>query len=155
MSDTVCFSLDDYISDKDETFWTALLSDGRSVYQDEGRPGQTEPSAWIRLQNYCKENNLYVKSMYITFRSHTERMTESNEGWFFRKGVLSWGGSGKTSNFFITGPIVNNKIYVTKWRVPEIIIEESEIRDIDNNEDGIIWNLNHQVQKNHVQNLSI
>lgn len=138
----VSFEVDSFIEDKDETIWIATLSDGRKVYQDDDRPEHTERRAWVRLQEFCKKNNLYVVSMTVKFRSHQEDTKKSSEGYFFRKGILGSFGSDKSIRFYLTGPIIGNKIHVTKWRVPEIIIEEEEIRDIEGNEDGIIWNQN-------------
>jgi len=146
----VSFELDDFILDKDKTFWTALLSDGRSVYQDDERPCYDEKRSWVRLQAFCKENNLYVKKIDIRFRSHFETNHESVEGYFMRKGVLGDWGSEKVRNFFVCGPIIDGKIHITKWQIPELIIEDREIRDIEGNEDGIIWNYSHQAQKNPV-----
>lgn len=140
------FELDSFIEDKDETIWIATLSDGRKVYQDDNRPEFEEKRAWVRLQEYCRENNVYVRMMTIKFRSHQEDSEVSDEGIFFRKGVLGNWGSAKTLQYYLIGPIREGKIHVKKWRIPEIIIEEEEVRDIEGNEDGIIWNSNHQTQ---------
>lgn len=136
----VSFEIDDFINDKDETIWIATLSDGRKVYQDDDRPEHQEKRAWVRLQAFCSKNNLFVTQMSIKFRSHNEDNPVSSEGYFFRKGVLGQFGSTKSVNYYLTGPIIDGKIHVTKWRIPELIIEEQEVRPIDGNEDGIIWN---------------
>lgn len=135
----VSFEIDDFISNKDSTIWIATLSDGRAVYQDDDRPEHEEKRSWVRLQEYCKKNNLFVKKMAIKFRSHTEHLPESEEGYFFRKGVLGSPAEKKTIHRYICGPIINGEINVTVFRIPEIIIEETEIRKIEGNEDGIIW----------------
>lgn len=139
----VSFEFDPFIKDKDKTIWIATLSDGRVVYEDEYRPEYTEYRAWIRLGQFCKENNLYVKKMSIKFRSHIEEMKESDEGYFFRRGALGSHGAIKktTRHFYLTGPVICGKIHVENWLVPELILEESEVRDIEGNRDGIIWNL--------------
>ncbi len=144
----VSFELDSFILDKDKTFWIALLSDGRSVYQDDDRPCYDEKRSWVRLQTYCKENNLFVKRIDIKFRGEFATNPESTEGYFMRKGVIGDWGSSKIRNFFVCGPIINGKIHITKWQVPELLVEEREIRDIEGNEDGIIWNYSLQTQKN-------
>jgi hypothetical protein len=139
----VCFELDNFIRDKDKTYWTALLSDGRWIYQDDDRPGEDEPRAWVRLQQFCNDNDLYVKQMRITFRTHTETMPESEEGYFCRNRVLGSlaDGVSKTYYFYSLGPIKDSKIYVDVWMIPEVIKEgTTDIRDIEGNEDSIIWN---------------
>ena len=139
----VSFELDSFITDKDKTIWIATLSDGRVVYEDEYRPEYTEHRAWIRLGQFCQENNLYVKKMAIKFRSHIEELEESSEGYFFRRGALGSHGASKktTRHFYLSGPIIDGIICVSKWLVPELILEESENREIEGNRDGIIWNL--------------
>lgn len=141
----ISFEIDDFIRDKDKTYWSALLSDGRWVYQDDDRPGETEPRSWVRLQSYCHENGLYVKQMKIRFRSHEETMPESDEGYFCRKRVLGSfsDGRAKTQEGLSLGPIKDGKIYVQVWLTPEIILDELEphqVRDIIGNEEAIIWN---------------
>ncbi len=136
----VSFEMDSFIEDKDSTVWIATLSDGRVVYEDDGRPEYTECSAWKRLKSFCFQNGIYVKSMVIKFRSHTEVCPPSEEGYFFRKGVLGVYGLDKTIHFYLTGPIIAGKIHVRKWQVPEIVLESQETRETEGNEDGIIWN---------------
>ena len=141
----VSFELDDFIRDKDKTYWSALLSDGRWVYQDDDRPGEAEPRAWVRLQQFCNDNDLFVTQMKIRFRSHEETVPSSTEGYFCRNRVLSCFSDSKSKTFagYSLGPIINGKIHVETWNVPEIIrceLEPVDIRDIAGNEDAIIWN---------------
>lgn len=134
----ISFEIDSFIEDRDETIWFALLSDGRTVYQDDGRPELAEFSAWKRLKKFCEENHLFVKKVYIKFRSHTESMPESSDGYFFRYGAMGSPADDKLYKYYICGPIINSQIHVTKWRIPEIIVESTEVRDLEGNEDGII-----------------
>jgi hypothetical protein len=141
----VSFEVDDFILDKDKTYWSALLSDGRWVYQDDDRPGEEEPRSWVRLMKFCEENELYVKQMRIRFRSHEETMPAGDEGYFCRNRVLSAYGdpTGRTYSSYALGPIVNGKIHVQVWQIPEIIpdeLEPSSVRNIEGNEEAIIWN---------------
>lgn len=141
----VSFELDSFIIDKDKTFWSALLSNGKWVYQDDDRPGETEPRAWVRVKQYCEENDLYVTQMRIRFRSHEEIMPSSTEGYFCRNRVLGAFGAGGQASFsgYALGPIIDNKLHIQIWQIPEIILDEIapfEIRNIEGHEDAIIWN---------------
>lgn len=141
----ISLELDSFIKDKDKAYWIAFLSDGTKAYQDEDRPGEAEPRAWVRLQEYCKEKNIYVRQIKLVFRSHTETCPESDEGYFLRRGLLgSFGANERNRNFefYVIGQVVGDKINTVKWRIPELVIEEDgiETRPIEGNEEAIIWN---------------
>lgn len=141
----ISLTLDNFIKDKDKTYWVAFLSDGTTAYQDEDRPGEAEPRAWVRLQQYCKEKNIYVRQIKIVFRSHEEMCPESDTGYFLRRGVLgSFGADERNRNweFYVVGQVVGDEIHTVKWRIPEIVIEEGgvETRPVAGNEEAIIWN---------------
>jgi hypothetical protein len=131
--------LDGFIIDKDKTYWKAILNNGETVYQDDGKFQDPHPSAWLRLKRYCEENNLYPTDMWITFRSHTEYCGHSDVGFFFSLGILASPGS-ENEHRYICGPIIGEDIHVKAWKVPEILEQESYTRPIIGNEEKIIWN---------------
>lgn len=134
---------DEWVQERLEshTFWIAILSNGEQVYQDDER--YDEP-AWVRLKQYCEENNTHIQKLLIKFRSHTELVytDEDNEGIFLRRSVLGSLFSTRNSHFFIIGKVRGDKIYTDKWLVPEIIKDEHEsgIREVSENKESIIWN---------------
>ena len=141
--------LDDFILDKDSTIWIATLNDGTIVYQDDGRCS-IEPVSWKRLKQYCIDNNLYVQSMQIKFRSHVENVGSSNEGFFFKYGCLGSPTVKETYQQYVVGPVINGKIHIKRWKIPEIIAEsiDDEVREIsERDEEAIIWNLNLKSQE--------
>jgi hypothetical protein len=145
METTVTNNIDDFILDKDSTFWIATLTDGTVVYEDDGRPGTNEPS-WIRLRNYCKVNNLGLAKIAVKFRSHYEELMDFEYGAFFRRMALGSFGTTKTQLYYIFGTInENGDICTKKWKVPELIedAELSDVRNVAGNEESIIWNLSH------------
>ncbi len=142
--------LDDFILDKDSTIWIATLNDDTVVYQDDGRYPDS-PVAWKRLKQYCEQNKLFVKNMKIKFRSHTEDAGSSDEGFFFRYGCLSNPYLQKTFQEYVTGPIIDGKIHIKRWRIPEIITDsfDNEVREIiERDYEAIIWNLNLESREN-------
>lgn len=132
-SEEISFVIDDFISDKDSTIWYCELSNGKTVYQDDDRPGYDEPSAWLRLAKYLHENKVNIVKMWIRFRSHIELVGENAEGYFFRKSVL--GGLAMqrdevpiNKHYYLAGCLRDGKIEVVKWQVPELIEIERETR---------------------------
>lgn len=139
----VCKYLDEFIIDKDETIWVVELSNGEKIYQDDGRYGFYD-KAWLRLMDYCYNNNLKILKLWITFRSHTEFIFENDgDGIFFRQGILAQ--IGYARKLYIFGIVKDDKIYAQYWRIPEVIWEDSvfdkiEVRPVEGNESTIIWN---------------
>jgi hypothetical protein len=145
---TVCKHIDDFILDKDKTYWIATLSDGTVVYEDDGRP-DLERVSWFRLRNYCKENSLSIVKMAMRFRSNYVECFVPADGVFFRRSCLgSFGlkasdGSVKSLEFYLIGNVLGNNIHVQRWHVPELIMsdeQELEPRPVEGNEESIIWN---------------
>lgn len=135
--------LDNYILDKDEPFWYVQLNNGETIYQDDFRSGLI-PSAWDRLQSYCRTHELYIERMWIRFRSNVVEVPQGKEAYWFKKGILAGITRDMTRrfrdiNFFVVGYVEKdvNILYITKWRIPELIDWEKEEREIP--EKDIIW----------------
>lgn len=125
--------------------WVAVLSDGSEHYQDDGRP-DTDEVAWIRLRDKCRESGLFITDMYLVFRSHTERREhyKGADGYWFRFGVKAGFGVGRNKktkqiNSCLIGVIRGQEMSVDNWRIPELIIIESDVRSVDINDETIIW----------------
>ena len=137
------FTEDGYILDKfeQEVRWIAKLSDGRRVFQDDDRPGLEEISAWLRLKAYIDNNELNIDNITLQFRSHMVSVNnEPVDGFFFRKAALGVWGSDRSFNLYNFGTLKNNKLYVTKWYVPELEVYGTEEREIEPHLDSIIYN---------------
>lgn len=122
-----------------EVIWIAILNDGTIVYQDDHRPDSSPASAWLRLKNYCLETNKYITNIKLRFRSHWEHCPPNKDGYMFIKSALGHLNSDITIGYYIIGYIENNKLYVEKYRVPELIKELEEERSINDYKDLIIW----------------
>ena len=129
----ICTVRDDFIEHYIETYprWEVQLSNGEHVFQDDGRPGVDPASAWLRLYDYCCKHNVYIKDMLIGFRSNTYSLPSNMDGYFFSKGAIGVFGGTKTISIFFVGILKNNILEVTRWKVPEMLKEETEIRDIE------------------------
>lgn len=93
---------------------------------------------WYKIQNYCKENSVFIKDMHLQFRSHqciidTEFGVElpDVDGLYFVRSVM--GGMGmKTKNYFTVGVLKDGLVHKKKWLVPELIVEgETEEESLD------------------------
>lgn len=124
----LCLAYDDYLIDR--PCWVAELSNGLTVYQDDGRPEVDPPSAWIRLRNYLKETGEYIKKMYLQFRSHIETpLPEGAEGYYFSHMLLTAAGAKRNATFFVIGYLRGESIYIQKWKVPELQFVDAELRN--------------------------
>ena len=118
------------------TRWVVTLNDGTKVYSYDGRilPG----SDWVRLKEYCNDMNRYITDMYIHFRSNTVSLPSNKDGYFFRRSVLGGFGMEKSEEFMLIGYIENDKVVVKKYRIPEMLFQYNEIREIDKCGDSLI-----------------
>lgn len=109
--------------------WIAKLSNGETVYQDDGRPNVQPESAWLRMKQYCEENDLYIESIQVRNRSHVEDVGVGHDGYFFCKGAGALLFQDLTIHTFNIGHLEDEKLHVRIWRLPELIPERFEERD--------------------------
>ena len=124
--------LDSYINQYADSnpIWIAELSNGETVYQDDGRPNAEPESGWLRMKQYCEENNLHIESMKVRNRSHVEDIGSGYDGYFFCKGAGALLFQDLTVHTFNIGHVENGKLYVRTWRLPELIPERFEERSL-------------------------
>jgi len=124
---SVCLQPDDFLHEK--TYWFAELSNGEIVYQDDNRPG-LEPSAWVRLGKYVRENDLRIVALSVRFRSHIERLPRDCAAYYFSKGACRDMTSPKTVNTLVLGyqatPVDSFKCLW--YKCPELIVVNEVIK---------------------------
>lgn len=76
--------------------------------------------------------------MLIGFRNNKHHLLSDLDGYFFCKGSRGAFGMPKTLQFFIIGGIKNKILEVQYWKVPEMLPEQKEIREIDLNSECLI-----------------
>jgi|TARA_R100001163_G_scaffold61502_1_gene51554 hypothetical protein len=131
MSVFVSKELDTYISIYSDSnpIWIATLSNDEVIYQDDGRPDVEPASAWLRMKQYCEENDLHITNMKVRNRSHIEDAGSNYDGYFFCKGAGALMFGDFTVHTFNIGVLENGKLRVRTWRLPELIPERFEERD--------------------------
>ena len=129
----ISFVEDDYVRDQFEsnTRWVVELDNGLKVYQDDDRPNVYPCSAWSRLQKYCYDNDVYIKKMYLQFRSHIEHCADNKDGYFFCKMIRGGMFSNKNYYYYLMGFEENDIIQIRKWLVPELTVQEDLTKEIN------------------------
>jgi hypothetical protein len=122
---------------KDQVFIFADLVKAGKVYL-------TDYNSYAILKNYCKENEDFVKSIGLQFRSHTVKqdVASSSNGVYLSKSII--GQMGGTSKKCYTIGIVNEHNAVAKktYTLPELIerpVSYGKIEDCF--EEGLIYNV--------------
>jgi len=111
----------------EQPVWVATLSNNEEIYQDDGAHEDLEPSAWIRLKEYCKELDLHLTNLQLRFKSHVVGTEPSAEGYFFCKAILGSLFASSCTHYYVAGHMdENNIIHKTKFVVPELIEEGKE-----------------------------
>lgn len=129
----VCKTVDDFIRDK--LRWVVELSNGETVYEDDDRPGEDPPSAWVRLRAYCHDNRLHVVGMRLQFRTHIVGVGPDEgipDGFYFVKsayGIMGVDGRQENYGAYIAGYLKDGKIFVTRWKTPELEQLGHEVRE--------------------------
>jgi hypothetical protein len=118
----------------DHPRWEVSLSDGTKAYHDESIPA----TPWQELKKYCDDNNLKVTDFTIAFRDISVSLPSNKPGYFFRKLDRQDMLSERTTNFFLAGYIDGDELIVKKYRVPEMELDETESRNIEDNKESII-----------------
>ena len=109
--------------------WIATLSNGETIYQDDGRPNIKPSSAWSRLKSYCEINDVHITNIKLRNRTNVVDVGSNHDGYFFCKsaGALMFGDL--TMHSFVIGTLTGEKLSTRKWRLPELIAETVEERD--------------------------
>ena len=113
--------------------WEAVLSNDTKCYHDEAIP-----LSWQELKKYCEDNNLKIKSLSIGFRSNMISLPENKDSYFFRMGERQNLFNNDVSKLFFAGYVENDKLYVHKYKVPEMILDEVQERDVESHKESII-----------------
>jgi hypothetical protein len=128
---SVCLTEDDFTraqADAGLARWEALLSDGMTVLQDDGRPG-VERSAWLRLKAHVHTHNLNIDRLSLRFRGRVENMLpDYAQGYYFSHNPIAVWGLENTLYFYLVGFLTDGLVRLERWKVPELILTGREDR---------------------------
>ncbi len=130
---SLCFNKHDTFLE-DKPIWIATLESGHKVYQDDGRKGIKEHSAWIRLGNYIRDSDDEIVALDLKFGSHTVHVLDKCLAYYFSLGAMGSMGSKGTDIFFIVGGITekDQKILKRNWYItPSLEILRKDEKEIE------------------------
>jgi hypothetical protein len=105
--------------------WIATLSDGRTAYDN----NREDVSTWSELHDFCYANGIWITKLYAHFRSNYIHLPSGKEGYFFTRSVLGSLMEGSNTYYFLLGYIEDNVVKIQKYRIPEMILVETEERN--------------------------
>lgn len=109
------------VMDRGQALWVAALTDGRLVYQDDGRP-DTDGPAWLRLSTLLREESLGIRSLRLRFRTEWWcGLPEGAPAYYFSKGIGGVVG-GPTQPFYAVGYEVDGHLRVARVAVPDLAV---------------------------------
>lgn len=134
------FSVDPFIAVYSDSnpFWSVELEDGRTIYQDDDRPG-LDPDAWARCKKYIDESSSVIKRIKFRFAGY-EHVVYDKEiddciGFFFTKGVSALLSQTSTKQwcFYSAGKVYDDGeevMSVTQYEVPFLEVRECRLRKV-------------------------
>jgi hypothetical protein len=128
---SVCIAWDQFMDNyaEGQPHWRVTLNNGEQIFQDDHRPGECPTSAWLRLHEYCKQNNLHIVDMSIRFRDNVHALPSNADGYYFSLGVRAGLSCPVSMPLFFVGTLQNGVLMVQCWKVPEMLYEWTEERD--------------------------
>lgn len=131
----ICTREDDFTRadqiDRGQAQWLVRLSNGLTVIQDDGRPGVSPHSAWLRLKCYCEREGTAIREMWLRFRSREERSVPADaDGYFFSRQAVRTTNHTDTLQFYLLGYLQTGILMVQRWKVPELFMVEEQRRDL-------------------------
>ena len=108
--------------------WEVKLSNGVKVYSDNQYINGF--SDWERVQNYCNSNDVKIVGFCFGFRDHLVHLQDDCKYYYFRR-RLKASFAGTEKSYFVVGAGNHNIIEISKYSMPEVILEEKEERNIN------------------------
>lgn len=125
------FTDDEFV--RDRLRWVVDLSNGQTVYEDDGRSDVLPVSAWIRLKTYCQEKGLKITTMRLQFRSNVVHLPSNKPGYFFVRQAFGVWGEEESYDAYVVGYMDEGgpTVSVTRYKVPELTEIGRETRPVD------------------------
>jgi hypothetical protein len=115
---------------RDRVRWVATLASGIEVFQDDGRPGETEP-AWGRLRRHVGATGDHIRRLRLQFRDNIVHLPDDAEAYYMARGGWAVWLQGVTHGFYVAGVQVEpGLVRVGRWSVPSLVLEAEELRHI-------------------------
>ena len=127
----LCRQRDRFI--EDQVIWVVDLSNGETIFQDDAREDCDPPSAWLRLTEYVKQENLKITRMRLRYWDNIVFLPDGADGYYFSKGASFDSVSGISGEFYNAGTLEGEEVKVYKYSIPELIrIGKEKVVKADN-----------------------
>lgn len=146
IQNSLVYTAEDDWSRDQYVFGTRLLiklNNGETIYDDDNRPGHSEPVFWKRFQEYMSINkNLRIEEISVQFRSNViSPLPKKADGYYFAKfGGVDLTDSRPQDNGFVLGYIKNDILYTKTILIPFLTIFKEDERNVEEHQERIIWN---------------
>lgn len=110
--------------------FVAELSNGETVYQDDGRYVEPSPFAWLRLKHYLTESNLNIEKLWLQYRSNKILVSSEAEGLYFCKGLIA-GVGGDSSQCFVVGILKDGGFAKLYYSIPDLQLKDCFQDEVD------------------------
>lgn len=132
----ICTVEDSYV--RHSLRWVVRLNDGTIVYQDDDRPGENPPSAWLRLRQHCIETGAYPVEMRLQFGTNIVPLPADKDGYFFSKFAYAVWGQVETGYGYVAGYLQDGRVHATTYQTPELLRITSDVRDVAEDSPNLI-----------------
>lgn len=153
---------DQLILERDKTVWIVTVETTLGtieqmqdlILEDEEKENGQKKSSWetfsltlkyekaILLGLGISNANPKITGFRLRFRSHTEKLPDNADGYYFKKGVIAdLNDSGNnTANCYVMGYVEGDKLHKIWYRVPELIEWFRETIPLDKSDPMLIMN---------------
>lgn len=134
------------VLERDKTIWIASVKypdkEPEEVWQRIDLEQDSEGySSWKEFRKSFYEQGGIIMGLKVKFRSHIEELPADASGYYFRKGIISTMPGNDQANCYVTGYIIDGILHKIWYRVPEIMIWDTEtVQDWTREDEGIVLN---------------
>lgn len=118
--------------------WIASLSNGETIYED---CDPNEDRCWVRLGQYCKDNNIKITQMRWQYAHMEHISTKDAEGYCIVRKMRSYGTAISTQEFCGIGYIKDDIAYLMYLSSSGNSFREERHVNTLTNEGQIIYNV--------------
>lgn len=86
---------------------------------------------WRDLKDYCEENKVFFKELYIQFKSHQEKIDiKGVDGIYIGRAIRGSIASGSNTHYYVVAAVRGEVMYKKWWVTPELIVEKENEDDV-------------------------
>lgn len=80
---------------------------------------------WTKLKIRCEKENLFLKELYLQFKSHQEKIDLDNiDGIYLIRSLKGVIGQERNTHYYTVGKVIGDKVEKQMWITPELVVEK-------------------------------